>query len=98
LDIGRVKATVPSVLDTEEPLGAAGVPLRRRSEQGSFFVPDQNANVWIEFEGGDLSYPIWSGTFFSSGDRPGIRAAGTKSSQDQERHKIILDDDANTLE
>jgi hypothetical protein len=26
-------------------------------------VPNQGAGIWVEFEGGDPSYPLWTGTF-----------------------------------
>ena len=41
-------------------------------------IPPRGANVWIEFEGGDVNFPIWSGCFWSedealtaSADGPG---------------------------
>ena len=39
---------------------------------GFFAVPPVGANVWVEFEGGDPDYPIWSGCFWG---RRGARAA-----------------------
>lgn len=99
LNIGRVKAKVPAVLDTEETGWALPVfPYGGTSEQGSFFIPDKDANVWIEFEAGDLSYPIWTGTFFSSGDVPESAQPAQKVIKTKSGHKIVLDDDANTLE
>src|SRR5437899_10616461 len=66
-NLGRIKAKVPRLLGDEEigwalPAFAYG----GASEQGLFAVPDTGAGVWIEFEGGDLSYPCWSGTWYSS--------------------------------
>ena len=29
-----------------------------------FFRPAEGANVWVEYEGGDPDYPIWSGCFW----------------------------------
>lgn len=39
-------------------------------EQGFFAMPPTGANVWIEFENGDLDYPIWSGCFWGEGEIP----------------------------
>lgn len=33
---------------------------------GVYVVPPIGANVWIEYEQGDLRYPIWSGCFWGS--------------------------------
>jgi uncharacterized protein involved in type VI secretion and phage assembly len=33
-------------------------------------VPETGALVWVEFEGGDLSHPVWVGCFWASGQLP----------------------------
>jgi hypothetical protein len=35
---------------------------------GFWAIPPIGANVWIEFEGGDPTYPIWSGGFWDIGE------------------------------
>jgi uncharacterized protein involved in type VI secretion and phage assembly len=37
---------------------------------GLFLVPPTGANVWVEFEGGNPDYPIWSGCFWGPGEVP----------------------------
>lgn len=37
---------------------------------GLFALPPKGANVWVEFEGGDPDYPIWSGCFWGKGEVP----------------------------
>jgi hypothetical protein len=37
---------------------------------GFWAIPPVGANVWIEFEGGDPSHPIWSGGFWELGEFP----------------------------
>ena len=37
---------------------------------GFFFIPPVDANIWIEFEGGELEHPIWSGGFWAVGEAP----------------------------
>ena len=37
---------------------------------GMFTVPPEGSNVWVEFEGGDANYPIWSGCFWGQGELP----------------------------
>ena len=97
-NLGRVKANVPRVLgqlDTGWALPA--FPYGGASEQGFFAVPDIGAGVWIEFEGGDLSYPIWTGTWFTTGAIPESAQPGKKVLKTKSGHKIVLDDDAGTL-
>ena len=98
-DLGRVKATVQQLLDAE----ATGWALPAfiyggLSEQGFFAVPDVGAGVWIEFERGDLSYPIWSGTWYTSGSYRSPRSRRRKSSRRKAAISLIFDDDAGTME
>ena len=98
-DLGRIKAKVPRLLNDEETGWALPAFIYGGiSEQGFFAVPDINAGVWIEFEGGDLSYPIWTGTWYSSGTIPESAKPAQKVLKTQSGHKLILDDDAGTLE
>lgn len=98
-DLGRVKAKVPRLLGTEETGWALpAFPYGGASEQGFFAVPDVGAGVWIEFEEGHLSYPIWSGTWYTSGSIPESAKPEQKVLKTKSGHKIVLDDDAGTLE
>lgn len=33
-------------------------------------IPPVGANVWVEFEGGNIDFPIWSGCFWGTGEVP----------------------------
>lgn len=74
LMLGRVQVSVPAVLGDGRlswampcaPYAGAGV--------GFFAVPPVGANVWVEFEGGDPDYPIWSGGFWGVGEAPALPA------------------------
>ena len=75
----RIQAAVPNVL----PGGGTGwcmpcVPYAG-PQVGFLMLPEVGSAVWIEFEGGDPSYPIWSGMFWSSGDLPSNASATVKS-------------------
>ncbi len=37
---------------------------------GFFAVPPKEANVWVEFEGGDPEHPIWCGGYWDRGQVP----------------------------
>src|SRR5262249_46301863 len=97
-NLGRIKAKVPRLLDTEETGWALPAFIYGgASEQGLFFVPDQGAGVWIEFEEGDLNKPLWTGTWFTGGDIPESAKPGKKVLKTKSGHKIVLDDDGGTL-
>jgi uncharacterized protein involved in type VI secretion and phage assembly len=63
----RLRVRVPSVLGPDVVSGWAMpcVPYGGATGQGFFFIPEIEAGVWVEFEGGDLSHPVWVGTFWS---------------------------------
>ena len=44
---------------------------------GFAFLPEIGSGVWIEFEGGDVSYPIWVGGYWRAGRVPGRRGRRT---------------------
>jgi uncharacterized protein involved in type VI secretion and phage assembly len=62
---GRVKLTVPSVLGEQETDWALPcLPFGGQADYGFFSVPEVEAQVWVEFEEGDPSRPLWVGTFW----------------------------------
>lgn len=65
-DRGRLRLKVPSILNEEVLLGWAlpCVPYGGAANQGFFFIPEVDAGVWVEFEGGNLDYPVWVGAYW----------------------------------
>lgn len=63
---GRLRLRIPSVLGADVVSGWAlpCTPYGGMADQGFFFVPEIDATVWVEFEAGNLEYPIWVGTFW----------------------------------
>lgn len=63
-NLGRIQAVVPRLLG-DTPTGWA-MPCTPYAgpDQGLYTVPDTGTGVWIEFEGGDLTSPIWSGMWW----------------------------------
>lgn len=93
----RIKAKVPSVLK-EQPTGwcMACVPYAGDAV-GIAFLPEVGSGVWIEFEGGDVSYPIWTGCYWRKDEFPEEATEKIKAIVTQSGHKILLDDDASTI-
>ena len=65
--LGRLKVSVPSVFGSEVVTGWAAPcsPYGGDVNQGMLFIPEVGAGVWVEFEEGDLEFPIWVGTYWS---------------------------------
>jgi uncharacterized protein involved in type VI secretion and phage assembly len=98
-NLGRIKAKVPRLLGDEKTGWALpAFPYAGTGGVGVFAVPEVDAGVWVEFEGGDLSYPIWSGTWFTSGALPESAKPAQKVLATKAGHKIVLDDDGGSLE
>lgn len=68
--MGRVQVSVPAVLGDGKLSWATPCVPYAGPGVGLFVVPPSGANVWVEFEGGDTDYPIWSGCFWGVGEAP----------------------------
>ncbi len=53
--------------------------------------------MWIEFEGGDVSYPIWTGCFWRSGELPSDASPTTRGVVTAAPHKLLFDDDGDEV-
>ncbi|WP_294621645.1 phage baseplate assembly protein V [uncultured Roseovarius sp.] len=67
---GRLKISLPDILKDKEPWADPCVPYAASDKNGLFFMPPTGTAVWIEFEGGDLSKPIWTGFAWDEGKAP----------------------------
>jgi uncharacterized protein involved in type VI secretion and phage assembly len=59
---------------------------------GFAFLPEQGSGVWIEFEGGDVSYPIWVGGYWRDGEYPTDAADDVKVIVTMAPLELKLDD------
>ncbi len=93
----RIKATVPAVLG-RVPTGWCQpcVPYAGKGV-GFLFLPESGDMVWIEFEGGDPSYPIWAGCCWRTDEMPSDAAPRVKTIVTAAKHKLLFDDDAETI-
>jgi uncharacterized protein involved in type VI secretion and phage assembly len=68
--LGRLQLKVPSVLGDDVVTGWA-TPCALyggAANEGILFIPERDAGVWVEFEEGDLEFPVWVGTFWTKSD------------------------------
>jgi len=70
MNLGRLQVRVPTVLGTNTLNWALPCVPYAGTQVGFLAIPPENANIWVEFEGGDVNYPIWSGCFWSEGQMP----------------------------
>ncbi len=66
---GRLLVKATSVMGDTELWAMPCVPYAG-DQVGFFALPPVGAKVWIEFEGGDTDYPIWTGCFWTDGQIP----------------------------
>ena len=66
---GRIKVRVPAVLGDLQVWAMPCTPYAGDNE-GVYRIPDTDSGVWVEFEGGDPSYPIWTGCFWADNELP----------------------------
>src|SRR5215218_1339460 len=100
--LGRIRARVEEVLhDVVSGWALPALPYSGDGE-GSWTIPPVGAGVWIEFEAGDVSRPIWSGCWWGSDQRPkdekGTQATPSlKIVRSEKGLMVSLDDDGQTI-
>lgn len=94
LNLGRIRAQVPSVLGSEETGWAVPCTPYAGNGVGLFLIPPVDANVWIEFENGNIDFPIWAGCFWGAGETPKTPATPNVKILKTDIATITLDDTA----
>ncbi len=91
---GRLLTNVPAISDHDltwaEPCTPYAGP-----KLGWYVIPPVGANVWIEFERGDVDYPIWTGCFWGLDEKEGIPSDAQKPDIkvfQTEKMRLVLDD------
>lgn len=78
LFLGRIITEVPAVPGAVANWAMPCTPYAG-FQVGFYTIPPIGANVWVEFEGGDPSFPIWAGCFWGEDEVPlGTPPAETK--------------------
>ncbi len=93
--LGRIVASVPSVLGDEDTGWALPAVPFAGTGHGLVLLPKVGDGVWIEFEGGDVSLPVWTGLWWGSGEMPG--GADERTLLTPAGLKIVLDDAAKEI-
>ena len=93
---GRLKVKVPSVLGDLELWAMPCVPYAG-SDAGFFTLPETGTGVWIEFEAGDPSFPVWTGFFWGDGDLPAEATGASTKVWKTGSVTLTIDDDSQQL-
>jgi uncharacterized protein involved in type VI secretion and phage assembly len=93
---GRVMVKVPAVLGDLEVWAMPCVPYAGK-DVGFLSLPPKGAGVWVEFEGGDPSFPIWTGCFWADNEAPEQANPNLKLWKSG-KHIVRLDDKAEDIQ
>ena len=92
---GRLKVSVQAVLGDLEVWAMPCVPYAGNGV-GFYSIPNEKTGVWVEFEAGDPSSPIWSGCFWADGEVPDASGPSIKIWK-TDKLSVRADDDADEL-
>jgi hypothetical protein len=100
LQLGRLQLLIPSVLhDQVTDWAWPCVPFGGLAEQGTFFVPEKDASVWVEFEEGNVDQPIWVGTFWTrAGNATTIPAEAQQMTSNHPWRRVLKTSAGHTVE
>jgi cytoskeletal protein CcmA (bactofilin family) len=77
MELNRLLVNVPtlpcSITSFAYPASPFGGP-----QVGMVCTPPMGANVWVKFENGDPSYPVWVGCFWTEGMKPALAELPTQ--------------------
>jgi uncharacterized protein involved in type VI secretion and phage assembly len=91
--MGRLQVSCDVVLGSEKVWALPCVPYAGPGV-GFYFIPPQGAGVWIEFEGGDVSRPIWTGCYWAQGQLPPDAASADIKLIVTDKATLTIDDSA----
>lgn len=68
------------------------------SKHGFVAIPEPGDGVWVEFEAGNTSLPIWTGFWWANDMMPEPKGKLVRSFITTKGHKLLLNDDANNVQ
>lgn len=96
-ELGRIEVNVPSVMGKSSTMWAMPCVPYAGPDAGMIFIPDEGVNVWVEFEDGDPSYPIWTGCFWKDGDLTSLKVEPHVKLIKTKDITITIDDNAGSI-
>lgn len=99
-NLGRITASVPEVYGgngNDSPWAMPSVPFAGQNH-GLVTLPEVGDGVWIEFEAGDISRPIWTGCWWAQDEIPEPAGPQTRVFVTSGGHKLVMDDQRSKLQ
>ena len=97
--LGFISVKVPEVFGDELVLERARPCSPFAGDKHGFIaLPEPGDGVWVEFEAGNPSLPIWTGFWWADGEIPEIDGPLVRAFITTKGHKLILDDDGNKVQ
>ena len=78
---GRIQVQIPDLSNIIPSTWAMPCVPFAGIQSGVFVVPNKGAGVWVEFEHGDLDYPIWVGGYWGESAEIPIDAVAAPPTQ-----------------
>lgn len=98
-DLGLISVKVPGLFgDDFEVQRARPCSPFAGKDHGFVAIPEVGDGVWVEFEAGNPSLPIWSGFWWADGEIPEPKGPLVRTFITTAGHKLILDDDGNKVQ
>ncbi len=94
---GRIRVSVPALFDDSETDWAVPCVPYAPAGHGFFVIPEKGDSVWVEFEAGDPSRPIWTGGWWTQGNAPALKPEQKQLETAGGQH-ILLDDSAGSMQ
>lgn len=94
MQLGRITAMVPDAMGATPSTWAMPCLPFAGVQSGAWTVPPVGSGVWVEFEQGDVNYPIWTGGWWGSAAEPPALALATPASVP---HVVVQTTGQNTL-
>jgi uncharacterized protein involved in type VI secretion and phage assembly len=89
---GRIRAKVPELFGNEQTGWAMPCVPYAPPGHGMLVLPEADSNVWVEFESGDPSRPIWAGCWWPIDKAASISSPSMKIFETAAGNRITLDD------
>lgn len=98
-DLGIISVKVPDVFGSDFVLERVRPcsPFAG-NKHGFVAIPESGDGVWVEFEAGKPSLPIWTGFWWADGEIPEPKGPLVRSFITTKGHKLLLNDDANNVQ
>ena len=96
-DLGYIRVKIPEVYGEElSPWATPCVPFAG-AKHGFVMLPEKGGGVWVCFEAGCVSKPVWTGFWWGKDELPEPGGTETRALITTKGHKLVLDDDGGEI-